>query len=60
MLRREESTVETIYGPVRIKQSFFNGKMVRSKPEFEDCKKLPEKNQVTVSEIEKAVNNLRD
>lgn len=60
MLRREESTVETIYGPVRIKQSFFNGKMVRSKPEFEDCKKLAEKNQVTVSEIEKAVNNLRD
>ena len=26
--------------------------MVRSKPEFEDCKKLAEKNQVTVSEIE--------
>ncbi len=55
MLRREESTVETIYGQVRIKQSFFNGKIVRSKPEFEDCKKLAEKHQISISEIEKEV-----
>ncbi len=60
MLRREESTVETAFGTVRIKQSFFNGKIVRSKPEFEDCKKLAEKHQTTISEIEKAVNKLTD
>jgi len=55
MLRREESTLETVYGPVRIKQSFFNGKMVRSKPEFEDCKMLAELHHVSISEIEKEV-----
>jgi uncharacterized protein (TIGR00299 family) protein len=60
MLRREESTLETVFGPVRIKQSFFNGKMVRSKPEFEDCKALAEKHQTTISEIEKEVNKLSD
>lgn len=60
MLRREESTVETSYGSVRIKQSYFNGKLVRSKPEFEDCKKLADKHQTSISEIEKAVNNLAD
>jgi pyridinium-3,5-bisthiocarboxylic acid mononucleotide nickel chelatase len=55
MLRREEFTVETIYGGIRIKQSFYNGKLVRSKPEFEDCKNLAEKHQISISEIEKAV-----
>lgn len=60
MLRREELIVETVYGPIRIKQSFYNGKLVRSKPEFEDCKKLAEKHQISISEIEKAVNNNSD
>ena len=57
MLRREESTVETIYGTVRIKQSFYKGKLVRSKPEFEDCKKLAEEHQLSIAEIEKAIDN---
>ncbi len=60
MLRREKSTIETVFGPVRIKQSFFNGKMVRSKPEFEDCKKLAEKHQISISEIENAVIKIAD
>jgi uncharacterized protein (TIGR00299 family) protein len=60
MLRREESIVETTYGSVRIKQSYFNGKLVRSKPEFEDCKSLAEKYQISISEIENAVNHLAE
>jgi uncharacterized protein (TIGR00299 family) protein len=60
MLRREEVTIETSFGSVRIKQSFFNGKLVRSKPEFEDCKKLADKHQISISEVENAVNNLAD
>jgi uncharacterized protein (TIGR00299 family) protein len=55
MLRREESVVETVYGSVRIKQSFFKGKLVRSKPEFEDSKKLAEKHKISVSEIENEI-----
>ena len=60
MLRRVESTVETVYGQVRVKQSFFNGTMVRSKPEFEDCKKLAEKHRITISDVEKEVNKIMD
>ena len=60
MLRREESTIETIYGEVRVKQSFFNGKIIRSKPEYDDCKRLAEKHLTTISEIEKTVNKLTD
>lgn len=58
MLRREETTLETTFGEVRIKQSFYNGKLVRSKPEFDDCKMLAEKHQVSISEIEKEISNV--
>lgn len=60
MLRREESIVETVYGTLRIKKSFFNGMLVHSKPEFEDCKILATQNKVSISEIEKAVNSKLD
>jgi len=55
MLRRKEIKVETIYGSVRVKNSYYQGKLLRSKPEFEDCKSLAQKNKVTISAIEKAV-----
>lgn len=55
VLRREEKTVITSLGAVRIKESYFNGKKVRVKPEFDDCKTLALKNNCTIAEIEKAV-----
>ena len=56
MLRRDETVVDTVYGEVRVKRSYFKGKIVHSKPESEDCKLLAEKHQVSISEIEKEVN----
>jgi hypothetical protein len=56
MLRREEKVVETEFGKIRVKQSFLKGKLVNSKPEFEDCKKLAEQNKVPIAQIEQAVN----
>lgn len=55
VLRREEKTVNTPFGVVRIKESYFKGKKVRVKPEFDDCKALAFKNNCTIKEIEKAV-----
>ena len=55
MLRREETTVETEYGRVRVKQSYYKGRLVRSKPEFEDCRMLAEKLDLRIDEIERAV-----
>lgn len=55
MLRRKERTIETPWGGVRVKDSFYNGRIVNSKPEFEDCKKLAEKNNISIQEIEKTV-----
>ncbi len=51
MLRREEKTVTTKLGDVRIKESYFNGKRVRVKPEFEDCKKLALQHGKSIEEI---------
>ena len=51
MLRREEKTVSTKWGDVRIKESYFNGKRVRVKPEFEDCKKLALQHGKSIEEI---------
>jgi uncharacterized protein (DUF111 family) len=57
MLKREEKKVETKYGVVRIKECFLNGSSLRYKPEFEDCKTLAKKYNVSLSVIEKAVIN---
>ncbi len=38
--QREIRTVETQYGQVRIKISWFDGKIINISPEYEDCKKL--------------------
>ena len=58
MLAREETQVITAYGSVRVKHSYFKGKILHSKPEFEDCLALAEKHGVDISEIEKAVRKI--
>ena len=55
MLRREQVTIYTAYGPVRVKQSYYNGKLVSSKPESEDCRKLAQAGNISLQEVEKAV-----
>jgi pyridinium-3,5-bisthiocarboxylic acid mononucleotide nickel chelatase len=54
MLRREEKTVVTKYGTVRIKTSFLDGKTLHSKPEYDDCKKAAEKHGVSIREARRA------
>jgi uncharacterized protein (DUF111 family) len=55
MLRREQLTINTSYGPVRVKQSYYNGMPASSKPESEDCRRLAQANGTSLQEIEKAV-----
>jgi pyridinium-3,5-bisthiocarboxylic acid mononucleotide nickel chelatase len=60
-LMRKEIKVQTQFGEVRLKQSFYNGNVVNSKPEFEDCKKLAKKHSVPVRRIQESVfKNLED
>jgi len=55
MLKREAKSVQTKYGKVRIKECYYNGVFLRSKPEFEDCKALAQKHNITIAEVEKEV-----
>jgi uncharacterized protein (TIGR00299 family) protein len=55
MLRRQEKTVETIFGKVRVKECFYKGNSLRFKPEYDDCKALAMKHNVSISSIEIAV-----
>ncbi|HRT47713.1 MAG TPA: DUF111 family protein, partial [Bacteroidales bacterium] len=39
-LSRTFETVQTLYGPVTFKRSFYKGKEVSFKPEYEECRKI--------------------
>ncbi|MEZ5347287.1 MAG: nickel pincer cofactor biosynthesis protein LarC [Pyrinomonadaceae bacterium] len=54
-LPRETRTVATKYGDVEVKTASYNGRIVNAKPEFEQLKKIAQKENVSLSEIEKLV-----
>lgn len=58
VLNRDYIKVSTKYGKVSIKQSYYNGKVVKSKPEYEDCKRLAKENNVSINEVYKETNNI--
>ena len=49
-LRREESLVQTPYGPVRIKTAYGNG-FTKQKPEYEDLAKAAKENRLSLYEV---------
>ena len=50
-LRREFDTVQTIYGKVTVKRSWFNEKEVSCKPEYGECKKIAEEKGIPLKEV---------
>jgi pyridinium-3,5-bisthiocarboxylic acid mononucleotide nickel chelatase len=52
-LGREIRRVRTPYGPVRIKVSLFQGKVVQATPEYEDCRAAAQKSGVALREIQR-------
>lgn len=50
-LDRREETVETPWGPVRVKISSWNGKICSSTPEYDDCRKQAEANGIPLKMI---------
>ncbi|MCK5115791.1 MAG: nickel pincer cofactor biosynthesis protein LarC [Candidatus Aegiribacteria sp.] len=51
ILGREERTVDTRFGPIRVKRVFLDGKPLRAEPEYEDCAAASRKHNVPVQEI---------
>jgi uncharacterized protein (TIGR00299 family) protein len=50
-LVREFSKVPTIYGEVTVKHSYFKGKVVSVKPEFEDCKRIAVEKGIPLKDV---------
>jgi len=53
MLEREFEQIQTKYGALSIKKAYYQGKVIKYKPEFEECKVLAIENHVTINEIYK-------
>lgn len=53
-LERDVVARKTSYGEVRVKQAFQNGGTLKSKPEFEDCRRLSEEHDVSLRDITEA------
>ena len=54
VLEREVVKVETAFGPVKMKVSRLEGKIVNAAPEFEDCRHLAEEKAVPLKEVMQA------
>jgi len=50
-LVRKFDTIQTIYGNVTVKRSFYMGKEVSFKPEFDQCKTIAEEKGVPLKEV---------
>ncbi|HUX17343.1 MAG TPA: nickel insertion protein, partial [Phycisphaerae bacterium] len=50
-LAREHVTVETAFGPVRVKVGRRGGRVVTASPEYEDCRRLAEERGAAFREV---------
>lgn len=55
MLDREFSKVKTEYGDITIKKSYYEGKLVKYKPEYEECKTIAKEKNIPIDKIYKAI-----
>jgi TIGR00299 family protein len=55
MLNREFSKVKTEYGDITIKKSYYKGKLVKYKPEYEECKTIAKEKNIPIDKVYKAV-----
>ena len=51
MLPREFTEVDTVYGRVSVKKSYYKDELVRSKPEYEDCRSLALEYEIPLSQV---------
>jgi pyridinium-3,5-bisthiocarboxylic acid mononucleotide nickel chelatase len=51
MLGRDITKIKTKYGKVSMKNGYLLGKKIKSKPEYEDCRRLAKEKGVSVKEI---------
>lgn len=58
MLNREIIKVNTQYGEVRVKNSYYDGELVKYKAEYEDCREIALQNDISILEVYKEVDRM--
>lgn len=51
ILNRDYVEINTEWGPVRAKRGYLNGDLIKTVPEYEDCKHLAEQNNVSLQAV---------
>ena len=58
MLKRDWKTVETQWGPAKVKLGIVNDKIIKAKPEYEDCLRIARVNNVPIASVYKEISQL--
>ncbi len=58
MLVRKSRKIKTPYGDVNLKMAFLSGKLVKSKPEYDDCLKIAREQNISLSALYTMINKL--
>ena len=48
---REEKTIKTTNGNIRVKLGYLNDEIIKITPEYEDCKKIARSKKIPIKEI---------
>lgn len=51
MLKRDFSKITTKYGEVTVKNAYLDGKIIKCKPEYEECKRIAKEKAISLSEV---------
>ncbi|HEY8911373.1 MAG TPA: nickel pincer cofactor biosynthesis protein LarC [Desulfosporosinus sp.] len=55
MLHRDFIQVKTQYGDVTVKNAYYQGQLVKCKPEYEDCKKIAREKNIPIARVYREV-----
>lgn len=58
MLHRKWETLQTQWGPVKIKYGIFQDQIIKAKPEYDDCVKIANENNIPVQNVMNEINRL--
>jgi pyridinium-3,5-bisthiocarboxylic acid mononucleotide nickel chelatase len=56
MLKRESLSLDTAYGKVRVKNAYLEGKRIKSKPEYDDCRKIAIEKGIPIMKVYEEIN----